>query len=583
MAARGAGRSRRARRTRHLDGLLERAADRPSTSHGDDGAWHAPFIYRWRLVNRLEQRYEEDRSARVALSWFTGGHLVQSSDDAAAPLLLLGADSFGRDVFARLVYGARMSLGAGARRRARRDARSARAIGGLAGYAGGAVDEAADARDRFRDGAAGDLRRAGAARRAAAGAQRRRRCSRCSRRFSPIVGAPFVARGVRAIVRSERRLDYAAAAQALGASHARVLLPSSAAGGARLHRRRRSRCSCRRSSSPKRRCRTSVSGFPIRSPAGARCCTTRREHPRVRRLSVAAESGGGDVPRRPRREPRAAGEVRRRSAVPAGADGKIRRMNLAGVFAPIPTPVRRSRPRRHRAAQGGARQVGDDAADRLRRARIERRSGADGRLRVAIRRSSRRATRCRARRRVHRRHRPRVDAGDDQGDASAPPNMAPTPCWCARRDSSRAQMTNDVVRPSLHRGGRRVAGAGAALQLHRGHRREPAAGGGRAAGDASEHRRHEGIGRRRRAGRRPRVADARRLHACSPARRRRFYPALCVGAAGGILALACALPEPCVRLFELTQRRPPRRGDRAAAASWCRWRGCSARSTACRD
>jgi peptide/nickel transport system permease protein len=39
-----------------------------------------------------------------------------------------------------------------------------------------------------------------------------------------IVGAPFVARGVRAIVRSERRLDYAAAAQALGASAPRLLI-----------------------------------------------------------------------------------------------------------------------------------------------------------------------------------------------------------------------------------------------------------------------------------------------------------------------------------------------------------------------
>jgi peptide/nickel transport system permease protein len=38
-----------------------------------------------------------------------------------------------------------------------------------------------------------------------------------------IVGAPFVARGVRAIVRTERRLDYAAAAEALGASPARLL------------------------------------------------------------------------------------------------------------------------------------------------------------------------------------------------------------------------------------------------------------------------------------------------------------------------------------------------------------------------
>jgi peptide/nickel transport system permease protein len=39
-----------------------------------------------------------------------------------------------------------------------------------------------------------------------------------------IVGSPFIARGVRAIVRSERRLDYAVAAVSLGAGHSRVLL-----------------------------------------------------------------------------------------------------------------------------------------------------------------------------------------------------------------------------------------------------------------------------------------------------------------------------------------------------------------------
>jgi peptide/nickel transport system permease protein len=38
-----------------------------------------------------------------------------------------------------------------------------------------------------------------------------------------VVGAPFIARGVRAIVRSERQLDYASAARALGASDVRVL------------------------------------------------------------------------------------------------------------------------------------------------------------------------------------------------------------------------------------------------------------------------------------------------------------------------------------------------------------------------
>jgi peptide/nickel transport system permease protein len=37
------------------------------------------------------------------------------------------------------------------------------------------------------------------------------------------LGAPFIARGVRAIVRSERRREYAAAAEALGASGSRLL------------------------------------------------------------------------------------------------------------------------------------------------------------------------------------------------------------------------------------------------------------------------------------------------------------------------------------------------------------------------
>jgi 4-hydroxy-2-oxoglutarate aldolase len=32
-----------------------------------------------------------------------------------------------------------------------------------------------------------------------------------------------------------------------------------------------------------------------------------------------------------------------------------------------------------------------------------------------------------------------------------------------------------------------------------------------------------------------------------------FYASLCVGAVGGILALACVLPDPCVRLFDLVR------------------------------
>ena len=43
----------------------------------DGGGLRAPFIYPWKIANRLEQRYEQDTSAAVPLTWFRGGHLVE--------------------------------------------------------------------------------------------------------------------------------------------------------------------------------------------------------------------------------------------------------------------------------------------------------------------------------------------------------------------------------------------------------------------------------------------------------------------------------------------------------------------------
>ena len=76
----------------------------------------------------------------MRLAWFTGGRLVGSSDDERAPLMLLGADSYGRDVFSRLLFGARVSLGLAAVSALGALVLGA-TVGALAGYAGGTADD----------------------------------------------------------------------------------------------------------------------------------------------------------------------------------------------------------------------------------------------------------------------------------------------------------------------------------------------------------------------------------------------------------------------------------------------------------
>ena len=89
----------------------DRAFAPPSRIHVRDAqGWHSPFIYRSVLTNRMLREYREDLSARVPLEFFSRGRIV-TTNAGAEPLMLLGGDALGRDLFARFVSGARLSFG----------------------------------------------------------------------------------------------------------------------------------------------------------------------------------------------------------------------------------------------------------------------------------------------------------------------------------------------------------------------------------------------------------------------------------------------------------------------------------------
>jgi peptide/nickel transport system permease protein len=180
-----------------------------------------PFIYPQRLVSRLERRFGEDVRDPVPLQWLTDGRVVTVALDAGGPLLLLGADGLGRDIFSRLLYGGRASLALAAVATLSALLLGA-LVGGIAGYAGGLLDEALSRLTDFVLVLPAIY--VALALRAAmplvlpAGAI----FVLLSAIFA-LLGWPIVARGVRAIVASERERDYAVAGRALGAGPWRML------------------------------------------------------------------------------------------------------------------------------------------------------------------------------------------------------------------------------------------------------------------------------------------------------------------------------------------------------------------------
>lgn len=192
----------------------------------DASGFRRPFVYPQVLEHRLERRFGEDRSTPVPLRWFRGGRLL-SVDAEHGPLLLLGGDALGRDVFSRLLYGAQLSLGvtllgalcallAGA------------VVGGLAGAVGGRADASLMLLADFVILLPG-VYLVLVLRAMLPQALSTPQVFWLMVLLFGVAGWPHVARGVRAIVATERASEYAEAARAAGAGPirlARHLIPA---------------------------------------------------------------------------------------------------------------------------------------------------------------------------------------------------------------------------------------------------------------------------------------------------------------------------------------------------------------------
>ena len=181
-------------------------------------AW--PYVRPLKLANRLERRFEELPQPMPIRVFGRDG--LWSIDETQGPWLPLGADPLGRDVFARVLYGARLSL-AVAFAASIGAVLIGVAVGGVAGFVGGRVETTLMALTDFVLVLPAIY------------------VVLALRAAMPLVlsvpqvfwaltivlaaaGWPLVARGVRGIVAAERRQEYAEAALSVGAGPWRILL-----------------------------------------------------------------------------------------------------------------------------------------------------------------------------------------------------------------------------------------------------------------------------------------------------------------------------------------------------------------------
>jgi peptide/nickel transport system permease protein len=182
----------------------------------------APHIFPWRIISRRERSFEQDRSTPIPLQWFTGGRIVSGASEAGAPLLILGADEYGRDIFSRLLHGARTTVTLALVATLAATLLGA-LIGGFSGQAAGWMDSILSRVSEF-------VLVLPAIYVALALRAVMPLVLPASTVFALLLGIftllgwPVVARGVRAIVLAERERDYAIAARAAGAGRWRLLV-----------------------------------------------------------------------------------------------------------------------------------------------------------------------------------------------------------------------------------------------------------------------------------------------------------------------------------------------------------------------
>lgn len=193
----------------------------PPTRPRLGGGAGSPYIYTPRLVSRLERQFEADRSRPVPIRFFSEGRLVTTGSDEA-PLLLLGADSYGRDIFSRLLYGGRATL-AVALVATLGAALLGALVGGVSGQAAGWLDALLSRVSEFVL-VLPTIYVALALRAVMPLILSAEVVFAMLVAIFTLLGWPIVARGVRAIVLVERQRDYVQAARAAGAGPLRLLV-----------------------------------------------------------------------------------------------------------------------------------------------------------------------------------------------------------------------------------------------------------------------------------------------------------------------------------------------------------------------